>query len=488
MTESNGRETATLQDYAAVLRRRKWIVLTVVVVLPLMAVLLSLNEQQQYRASTNVLIGIGEVPQGSNQRVAPDRVLQTAAHMARAPEVAAATVDAGGGRAEQPAGFLARSSVRANRDSDLLVFQVEDPDGARAMRLAVVYAEQFIAYRRRLDGGRYSRQAGPAFLVASPVKALKVDPNPMRNGALALGLAVILGVILAFLADAVSARVASTEELRVRLGMPLLGRLAGPSRRLKRRNELVMLAEPGGHQAEAFRSFRTNLEFFNLERGARRIMLTSAIEDEGKSTTVANLAVALARQGRRVILVDLDLRHATLHRFFDLVREPGVTDVVLGSASLDEALSPVHIAAEGPGDLRWNGGGAAVEGTLHVLAAGSAPPNIGEFCTSAALAGVLSSLGDRADLVLVDGPPLLGAGDAASLSAHVDAMVLVARLNLLRRPVLDEARRVLDLCRAGRLGFVATGARPSESYTQKIWPQGGGFLRRELDRVRSVHR
>jgi tyrosine-protein kinase len=489
MTDSNGHHGAlTLPDYVAVLQRRKWIVVAVAVVIPLFAVLVSLREQEAHRASADVLIGIGAVPQGSNQRVAPDRVLQTAANVARSPEVAASTVNAAGG-AETPADFLAKSSVRANRDSDLLVFQVEDPDPARAMRLAVAYARQFILYRGNLDGGRYVKETGDAFLVASPVKAVKVDPTPVRNGALALGIGGILAVILAFLVDSLSARVTSTDELGARLGLPLIGRLSRPPRRLRRENGLAMLAESGGQHAEDFRSFRTNLEFFNLERGARKIMFTSAIEKEGKSTSVANLAVALARQGRGVILVDLDLRRGTLHRFFRLHREPGVTDVVLGSRSLEEALSPIRIPqAETPGGFSWSGGGGGIDGTLDVLTAGSAPQNIGEFFTSAGLAELLSSLADRADLVLVDGPPLLAAGDAASLSAHVDAIVMVARLNALRRPVLDEARRVLELSRADGLGFVATAARSSKAYTQKSWPQRGGFLRRDWERARSVDR
>ena len=88
---------------------------------------------------------------------------------------------------------------------------------------------------------------------------------------------------------------------------------------------------------------KTNLEFVNVERGCRTIMITSAVKGEGKSTTVANLAVAMARAGRRVALVDLDVREPMLHRFFDLARKPGVTDVALGNAELDAALTRITI-------------------------------------------------------------------------------------------------------------------------------------------------
>src|ERR671933_1075164 len=98
-----------------------------------------------------------------------------------------------------------------------------------------------------------------------------------------------------------------------------------------------MLADPNSIHAEAFRVLRTNLDFFNLEHGARTIMVTSALEEEGKSTTVANLAVALSRAGQRVVLVDLDLRRPTLDRYFEFGGGPGLTDVVLGRAKLAPA-------------------------------------------------------------------------------------------------------------------------------------------------------
>ncbi len=101
---------------------------------------------------------------------------------------------------------------------------------------------------------------------------------------------------------------------------------------------------------------RTNLEFANLERGARSIMVTSGLEEEGKSTTVANLAIAFARTGKRVALVDLDLRRPSLARFFDLNGRPGLTDVALGHVDLDEALATVRSSRADDDDPETNGG------------------------------------------------------------------------------------------------------------------------------------
>ena len=99
-----------------------------------------------------------------------------------------------------------------------------------------------------------------------------------------------------------------------------------------------MLDDEGGLQSEAYRKLRINLDFANLSIKARTIMITSATEQEGKSTTVANLAIALARAGRRVVLVDLDLRKPFIDHFFDLTGRPGLTDVALGNVTLDQAL------------------------------------------------------------------------------------------------------------------------------------------------------
>src|SRR5205814_1509032 len=135
--------------------------------------------------------------------------------------------------------------------------------------------------------------------------------------------------------EALDTRVRSAEEVVERLELPLLARLPEPPRKLRADNRLAMLAEPTGVQAEAFRMLRTNLEFSALGKEIRTIMVTSSVEQEGKSTTVANLAIALARAGQRVVLVDLDLRRPFIDRFFDLDDHAGLTQVAIGHATLE---------------------------------------------------------------------------------------------------------------------------------------------------------
>jgi tyrosine-protein kinase len=199
-------------------------------------------------------------------------------------------------------------------------------------------------------------------------------------------------------------------------------------------------------------------------------MVTSSVDDEGKSTTVANLAVALARNGDRVALVDLDLRRPSLGGFFDVPRNaPGLTQVAIGETTLEDVLVPVHLydAADSEGradEVAGRTRAAGAEGELQLLPAGPSPPNPGEFIGSHALERILLQLQTQFDRVVIDAPPALRVADAMTLSARVDAMVVVTRMNIVRRPMLNELRRLLDAAPAAKLGFIVTGVTADEAY------------------------
>ena len=508
----------TLRDYMRVVRRRKWIILQAVVLVPAAAVAFSLHQRTMYRASAEVLLPTQNVVTALNGindpsvYQSPDRRAQTQADLARVPQVARDTLRRS--RLNRSVdNFLGHSGATAKTDADLLELSVEDHRPDLAQRLATAYAEAFSAYRAQLDIAPYAnarRQASdeltalaaahrsnsPAYQAllakraqldttmalltknAVPVKAAtgaaQVQPRPVRNGVLGLVLGLVLGIGLAFLREALDTRIRSSEEIEERLGLPLLARVPEPARRLRKDNELVMLAQPHGPQAETFRLLRTNLDFVRLARKPRTIMVTSAVEREGKSTTSANLAIAIARAGRRVALVDLDLRRPALGTFFDLNGHPGVTQVALRQAELADALVP-FVFTRPDRDLNeaevagqngaTNGNGHHVRGgELVVVGAGPLPPNPGEFAGSPAIARVLEELRKLFDTVVIDTPPALQVGDPMSLSAHVDAMVVVCRMDFLRRPMLSELRRTLDASPAEKLGFILTGAGSEDGY------------------------
>jgi succinoglycan biosynthesis transport protein ExoP len=219
------------------------------------------------------------------------------------------------------------------------------------------------------------------------------------------------------------------------------------------------------------------------------LMVTSAFEGEGKSTTAANLAVAMARAGRHVILVDLDLRRPNLEKLFNLLAGPGVTDVVTGEATLDDALIKIPLASRARTSVRVveslarsrrgnsapdNGAGAG--GVLEVIGAGCRAAATSDLLVRPVLDEVLKRLRSRADLIIVDGPPLLLSADALTLSSKVDTLLLVARANTLRREYVGRLKRALAVTPALKLGLVVVGEGPlgmRAYYQSALSPEAG---------------
>ena len=305
-------------------------------------------------------------------------------------------------------------------------------------------------FQAALNGLRNGNQVAQTAHSAS-----KVRPATTRNLAMGFGLGLVIGLVLVSLAEALDTRVRTADDVAGRLGLPLLTRIPIPPRTLRRAGALGMLDDEGGAETEAYRKLRINLDFANLSVKARTIMITSATAQEGKSTTVANLAIALARAGRRVVLVDLDLRKPYLDHFFNLTGKPGVTDAALGNVTLDQAMWSIPV----PGS-----DGGAAGGSLHVLPCGPLPPNPADLLESTVISEVLLDLVPRADVVLLDSAPLLPVSDGVVLSNKVDAMLVVVNASIIKRQVLDELRRVLEVCPAAKLGFVLTGVDESEGY------------------------
>ncbi len=505
-------EASSLRDYLLVLQRRKWLLLLSIVVVPAVAFALSVRQRPEYQASAEVLLSrqnlgalLNNLP---DQTLSgdPTRLAQTQADLARVPEVARRALALGKVKNVTPGELLSHSSVSAKGDADLLVFSVKDRDARAAAFLATLYARGYIRYRATLDTAELTRarrglltrisalevsgdkgsalyaslvdkeqqlatmqalQTSNASLVNPADGAQKTQPRPVRNATLGLFLGVLLGLALAFLVDALDTRFRTAEGLARRLRLPILAQIPAPPRSLRGSNRLAMLDGPETIEAEPFRILRTSLELIDPDQPPQTVMFTSAVEGEGKSTTVANLAIAMARTGREIILVDLDFRHPYLSSFFPDAGELGITDVVVGRAALGEALVPVFDgAADGSrlGGVAGSNGNSGRPGTLRVLGAGALPPNPGEFLASDALERVLTELRARADLVLIDSAPMLGIGDTLVLASKVDAILLITRLNHLRQPMITELERALARSQAKPLGLVITGAAASDTY------------------------
>jgi non-specific protein-tyrosine kinase len=207
---------------------------------------------------------------------------------------------------------------------------------------------------------------------------------------------------------------------------------------------LVAVQDPRSPAAEAYRTLRTNIQFSSLDRPLRTILATSTAPDEGKSTTIANLAVTIAQAEQRVVLVDCDLRRPTLHTLFDLPNTVGLTSAMLQDDA-DLPLQPTDI----PG--------------LLVLPSGPLPPRPSDILGSRRMATVIARLLQQADMVLFDTPPVNAVTDAAVLATKVDGVLLVFRAGNTRRDRAQEARKLLEKVNAHIVGVVLTDVRAERS-------------------------
>ncbi|MDX1664225.1 MAG: CpsD/CapB family tyrosine-protein kinase [Candidatus Promineifilaceae bacterium] len=203
--------------------------------------------------------------------------------------------------------------------------------------------------------------------------------------------------------------------------------------------ELVTLSDPRSPASEAYRTLRTNLSFYSLDEPLRALVVTSAAPDEGKSTTVANLAVTIAQSGRQTVLVDCDLRRPSLHDYFNVENEAGFTTMVL-----DEGQPPL---------LQPTG-----VDNLWLLPSGPRPPNPADLLGSRQVERVLDTLMEEADIVLIDAPPVIGVTDAAVLGAKVDGVLLVVSAGHTRRENAERAKELLEKARARIVGVTLTNA------------------------------
>lgn len=503
-------DESVFRDWVAVLVRRRLMVVAAVVVVPVIAFAVSHLQQALYESTATVLVN-EQSPTGvaldlnSQATSPPDRYAATQAALARVGAVAQLAVATAGVPGETAGELLASSTVTANPNADLLAFAVTDPDPAVAQKLATAYAQAYTVYRRRLDvhaltaaisdvqrrlatltaAGESSsplfhqltrnegdlqalqtlRSVGSsAVVVGAAGSATQVQPKTTRNVALGILVGIALGIALAFLRETMDTRVRSADEVRDRLGLPLLGHVPPPEPGLNG-NGLAALSEPAGAGAEAFRILRTSLDITRLQHDVASIVITSTTQGEGKSTTAANLAVTLARSGRHVILLDLDLRQPGVDRFFDLDGRPGLTSVAVGDASMADVLSIVDVHPDS---------GVTDTGILEVVRVGAAPPDPGEFLSSRFVTEAVRALAKRCDVLLIDSPPMLAVGDAMAIATAADAVVVVTELNEIRRVTLAETRRILEACPAQKLGFIATGSNGAPGYSYGYGARSNG--------------
>ena len=216
-----------------------------------------------------------------------------------------------------------------------------------------------------------------------------------------------------------------------------------------RSSTLITISNPRSPISEAYRTLRTNLEFSSLDKPIRSMVVTSASPEEGKSTTLANLAVTIAQAGKKVVLVDCDLRRPSQHQIFGARNTPGFTDMMR-----DDSLMTKPPLQE------------TSEPNLRLLASGTIPPNPSELLASRRMGDVIAALQQQADIVLFDAPPVIAVTDAVVLSSKVDAVLLVVSAGKTKRDHAKKAKAMLEKVNAHLIGTVLNNAKGESSLYQ----------------------
>jgi len=328
----------------------------------------------------------------------------------------------------------------AQPDTVLLTAAVTDRSPLRAKDIADATGVVFTRLVTELERPAADR---PATVTARVVEqaALPSDPvtpRTMVNLSLGVLLGLVAGGALALLREALDTTIKSTEQLAQLTGAPNLGTIARDPDMA--RHPLTAHEHPHAPRAEAFRKIRTTPQFIDVDRPNKTIVITSPLPEEGKTTVLCNLAIVLSQAGRRVVLVETDLRRPRAVDYLGLEGAVGLTSVLAGQVTLDQALQP------------W------ARSLFAVLASGPIPPNPSELLNSHQMVNLLTELRERYDTVLLDAPPLLPVTDAAVLGAVSDGALLVVRYGKTTTHQVKAAVSALESASVRLLGTAFTMA------------------------------
>lgn len=503
------REGLTLRDYIGVLWRRKWIILLVVVVATASAFYFSYRQPAVYEATadliyekplniSNPLTGQGytdpnernlELRSISSVLASPDMqervdiLLEEQGSPVTGFEVSAAPLQDTAAGSASTSSNVARITVTsedpqlaaaaANAYADAYItwrkkrVQLQITSGIEALKKKLAgYGEalkgstDYLILQQRLqDLQLLAATATGDFRVLVPAAAPEtpVSPKPLRSAILGFGVGLFAAIGLAFLLEQLDTRLRQAEDVTRILRQPILGRIPRVSKKSLDESPIPALTQPDGSLTEAFRLLRTNLEFMRVDDDVRSLLVTSSVQGEGKSVCVANLAVTLAMGGKKVFVVDADLRRPRQHSYFGLRNTVGVSTVVTGRTSLSDALQKFSfeptIGANNVDFRTWAQGGESLT-RLYVLTSGPLPPNPGEIVSSRRFATIIETLAKEADLVIVDSPAMLAVGDTAALASKVDGHIFLVDMKTATRPMLKHAADQLMRLPSRSLGIV----------------------------------
>ena len=199
---------------------------------------------------------------------------------------------------------------------------------------------------------------------------------------------------------------------------------------------IISYNDPKSVISEQYRAIRTNIEYSNVDQNTKTILVTSSDKNEGKTTTVSNLAVSFANLNKKVLLIDCDLRNASIHKMFKINNIYGLTDILAKDRAVDKCIQETELE------------------NLYVLTAGAIPPNPAEILSSEKMKNLIEDLKNIYDYIFIDTPPIGLVTDAGALSSFIDGVVLVVKSESIEKKYLEETKKKLDAVDARILGAI----------------------------------
>lgn len=317
----------------------------------------------------------------------------------------------------------------------LLTARINDPDRDQALEITESLSRMFPQLVATVERPLVGEPTVRLDVVSGP----SVSQNPINTRWILITRALaglLVAAVIAGVRELTDNRLQSIDRALAMAKVPLLGLVTFDRNRAQ--SPLVLDDGLGSVSAEEYRQLRTSLQFVNAERRAEVMVVTSSVPGEGKSTTSANLAIAIARSGQRVVLVDADLRKPVMGKLFGLEQTAGLVDVVRGRAALDDVLQ------------RWG------SFDLSVLPAGGTTSIPSELLGTVATSRLIADLRGRFDTVIIDSPPLVPVTDAAIISTLADGVVLIVRPNKATKADFQRSLTSLERVHANVLGLVGS--------------------------------
>jgi succinoglycan biosynthesis transport protein ExoP len=492
-----------------VLHERWWVVAVSVLACIAASVALSVTSPKEYEATSKVLLRkspLNNAVFGSDifpSSIDPQRDAATNVLLVKSSEVAQGVKQALHLR-DSPDALRNQVKVQAEENADLVDVTARDRSPKRAAQLANAFANQYVQFRQQtnrdaiaqgearlrqqLASGAVDRgqgqqalqrltaleaiQTGDALIIdRASVPGGAASPQPVRDAILAGILGIALGVGIAFLLDFIDRRVKTVEDFERLYGLRAL--VAIPQQAFRESTPDMRSAA-----FEPYRILRSSLTFASVDRRVHVLLVTSAVQGEGKTSVAVNLARAAALSGQRVLLVEADLRRPSFQRHLPLDPEVGgLTTAVVGDHAVRDLIQYGLLGLQ----------------NLGVLPSGPLPPGSAEIMRSRSMGDTLRELSAQAELVVIDAPPLLPVADAQILlgRAEIDACLIVARAYFTKREQIRRTRSILDQQRVQPVGLAVSGLRDYHTYEyygsrQEIARRGPGADGTRSERKRAA--